>query len=77
MEPTHLTQPALQLPHPHLVNLIVDPWERKPPDYPYLHSWVNVHIGKIPSDFQASTKREPLTAAGAPLDFVSKLTPGG
>jgi arylsulfatase A-like enzyme len=70
MQQTYLTQPALQLPNPHLINLIVDPKERKPLDYPYLHSWVNVHIGKILADFEASTKHEPLIPAGAPLNFV-------
>jgi arylsulfatase A-like enzyme len=67
-----LTDPALRLPNPHLINLDTDPKEREPLDYPYLHSWVGVHVGKIIEDFQQSLKREPLIPVGAPLDFVPK-----
>ncbi|MGH2616937.1 MAG: arylsulfatase, partial [Thermomicrobiales bacterium] len=45
---------------PHLVNLLADPKEREPIDYPYLHSWVGVHVGKIIGAFQESVKRAPL-----------------
>jgi arylsulfatase A-like enzyme len=65
-----LTDPALRLPNPHLINLDTDPKEREPFDYPYLHSWVGAHVAKILNDFAATVKREPLTPAGAPLDFV-------
>lgn len=65
-----LTDPALKFPNPHLVNLIVDPKEREPFDYPYLHSWAAVHFGKILKEFADSVKREPLIPAGAPLDHV-------
>jgi arylsulfatase len=64
------TDPALKLPNPHLVNLIVDPKERKPMDFPYLHSWVVAHLGKILREYAESVKREPLIPAGAPLDHV-------
>jgi arylsulfatase len=38
-------------------------------DLPYIHSWTAVHF-KILKEFEASVKREPLTPAGAPLDYV-------
>jgi arylsulfatase A-like enzyme len=65
-----LTDPSLKLETPHLVNLIVDPKERKAFDLPYLHSWTLVHFGKILRGFEASVRREPLIPAGAPLDHV-------
>ena len=65
-----LTDPALHLPNPHLVNLDTDPKEREPLDYPYLHSWVGSHVGRLLQEFEDSVKREPLIPAGAPLDFV-------
>jgi arylsulfatase len=58
------------VPDPHLINLDTDPREREPFDYPYLHSWVDSHIGKLLQDLEESVKREPLIPAGAPLDFV-------
>jgi arylsulfatase len=65
-----LSDPALKLPTPHLVNLIVDPKERKAFDFPYVHSWTAVHFGKILEAFARSVAREPLIPAGAPLDHV-------
>jgi heat shock protein HslJ len=53
-------------------NLDTDPKEREPLDYPYMHSWVGVHVAKILADYQESLKREPLIPVGAPLDFVPK-----
>ena len=70
-----LTDPALPLPNPHLVNLDTDPKEREPIDYPYLHTWVLEHTGKILEDFADSVKREPLIPPGAPLDYVPKQEP--
>jgi arylsulfatase len=64
-----LTDPASPLPNPHLINLDTDPRELEPLDYPYIHTWVLTHIGRIVEEFQASVKREPLIPAGAPLDF--------
>ena len=65
-----LTDPALKLATPHIVNLTVDPKERKPVDLPYIHSWTAVHFGNILKKFAESVKREPLIPAGAPLDYV-------
>ena len=42
-----LTEPALKLATPHVINLIVDPKERKAIDLPYIHSWTAAHFGKI------------------------------
>jgi arylsulfatase len=66
------TDPALHLATPHIVNLDVDLKERKPFDYPHVHSWVVAHAGKLIADFHASVRREPLIPVGAPLDYVPK-----
>ncbi len=65
-----LTEPALELATPHVINLDVDPKERKPFNFPHIHSWVVAHAAKIVADFQASTKKEQLIPVGAPLDFM-------
>jgi hypothetical protein len=62
--------PEEKLATPWLINLDVDPKEEKPYDYPYLHTWVMAHVGKILIEYQQSIKKEPLIPAGAPLDFV-------
>jgi arylsulfatase len=69
LQPT-LTDAAQKLATPHVVNLTVDPKERKAYDFPYLHSWTAVHFGKILEAFAKSVAREPLIPAGAPLDHV-------
>src|SRR3712207_2474909 len=58
-----------------LTNLHTDPKEREPVDYPYLHTWVGVHVGKIVGAFQESVRREPPIPAAAPLDFVPGSAP--
>jgi arylsulfatase A-like enzyme len=63
-------EPALKLASPHIVNLTVDPKERKPIDLPFMHSWTAAHFGKILKEFASSAKEEPLIPAGAPLDHV-------
>jgi arylsulfatase A-like enzyme len=68
----YLSDPALRLSTPHIINLLADPKERKPYNYPYLHTWVFAHVGKIMQDYQESVKREPLIPAGAALDYVPK-----
>ena len=55
-----------------IVNLLTDPKEREPVEYPYLHTWVMYHVGQILQEFQESVQREPLIPAGAPLDFVPR-----
>ena len=67
-----LSDPALRLATPHLINLDTDPKERKPYDFPYIHSWVIAHAGKLLGEFEASVKSEPLIPVGAPLDYVPK-----
>lgn len=66
----YLTDPALPLPNPHVINLLTDPKERNAFDLPYLHSWVAAPTGQMITAFAESTKREALIPAGAPLDFV-------
>ena len=66
-----MTDPALQLTTPHLINLDVDPKEREPYNFPYLHTWTLAHTGKLIAEYQRSLSREPLIPAGAPLDYVS------
>jgi arylsulfatase A-like enzyme len=65
-----LTEPSQTLMTPYLINLTVDPKERKPYDFPYMHSWTGVHIGKILKDYEESIRREPPIPAGAPLNYV-------
>jgi arylsulfatase len=72
VEQKTLSDPAQFLATPHLINLDTDPKERKPYDYPYIHTWVGAHTGKLLQDYQASVKREPLIPVGAPLDYVPK-----
>jgi arylsulfatase len=67
-----LTDPALHLATPHLVNLDTDPKERKPYDYPYVHSWVVAHTARLLAEFESSVKREALIPVGAPLDYVPR-----
>jgi arylsulfatase A-like enzyme len=64
----YLTDPALRLATPHLINLITDPQEREPVPLPYLHTWTATHFNRMIGEFQASLQREPLIPAGAPLD---------
>jgi len=65
-----LTEPAQTLATPHIINLDVDPTEREPFHYPYIHSWVIGHASRIVADFQESVAQEALIPLGAPLDFV-------
>ncbi|MET0527993.1 MAG: arylsulfatase [Microvirga sp.] len=65
-----LSEPALKLATPHLINLTTDPKERNAVDLPSMHSWTGVHFGRILKQFGESVKREPLIPAGAPLDYV-------
>ena len=67
-----LTDPALHLATPHIINLDTDPQERKPYDYPYVHTWVLAHTGKLLAEFQESMKREAPIPVGAPLGYVPK-----
>jgi len=68
----YLTDPALPLSNPHVINLLTDPKEREPLNPVYLHSWTAAHFGRLLKEFQMSVAREPLIPAGAPLDYVPK-----
>jgi arylsulfatase A-like enzyme len=63
-------EPSQKLASPHIINLTVDPKERKAIDLPYMHSWTAVHFGKILKEFEQSVHREPLIPAGAPVEYV-------
>ena len=60
--------------NPRIINLLADPKEREPVDYPYLHTWVVAHFVRLFVEFRASIQREPLIPFGAPLDFVPGTT---
>ena len=66
----YMTDAGQRLATPHIINLITDPQEREPVSLPYLHSWTATHFNRIISEFQATVEREPLTPAGAPLNYV-------
>ncbi|HEY7034381.1 MAG TPA: sulfatase-like hydrolase/transferase [Thermomicrobiales bacterium] len=70
MDQKYMTDPAVKLATPHVVNLLTDPHEREPFNHRYLHTWTAVHFGRLISAFQASVAREPLIPSGAPLDHV-------
>jgi arylsulfatase A-like enzyme len=65
-----LSDPALHLATPHLVNLDTDPKERKAYEFPFLHTWVGAHTAKLLLDFQQSLRTEPPIPVGAPLDYM-------
>jgi arylsulfatase A-like enzyme len=69
----YLTDPALPLSNPHIVNLVTDPKEREPYNPLYFHSWTMAHFGRLLKEFQMSVAREPLIPAGAPLDYVPNV----
>ena len=68
----YLTDPALPLATPRIVNLLTDPQEREPVHPVYLHTWTMAHFGRLLREFEASVRREPLIAAGASLDYVPR-----
>jgi hypothetical protein len=72
VEQKYLTDPALPLGFPRIVNLVTDPKEREPFNLVYFHTWTMAHFGRLMKEFAASVQREPLIPSGAPLDFVPK-----
>lgn len=68
----YFTDPAPPMGFPHIINLIVDPKEREPYNYRYLHTWTMFHFGKLLRAYQESVQREPLIPVGAPLDYVPR-----
>jgi len=64
-----LADSARRLATPHLVNLDTDPKERKPFDFPYIHTWVGEHTARLLREYEASVAREGLIPVGAPLDY--------
>jgi arylsulfatase len=72
VEQKYLTDPALPLGNPRIVNLVTDSKEREPFNQVYLHTWTLAHFGRLLKEFQMSVAREPLIPAGAPLEYVPK-----
>jgi arylsulfatase A-like enzyme len=64
------SDPALSLATPHIINLDVDPKERKPYNFPYIHTWVLEHTLGLVREYGISVAREGLIPVGAPLDHV-------
>jgi arylsulfatase len=69
-----LTDPALPLPNPRVINLVSDPKEREHVNPVHMHSWTMAHFGKLLEQFARSVEREPLIPSAAPLDFVPAST---
>ena len=70
VEQRQFFDPSPPYANPRIINLLVDPKEREPVEYPHLHTWVVAHFTRLIGEFQASVKREPLIPFGAPLNFV-------
>ncbi len=66
----HLSDPALVLPTPNIVNLDSDPKETRPFDLPYLHTWVAEHAQETLVDYQQSVLCESLIKPNAALDTL-------
>lgn len=67
---TYLTDPALPLGFPHIINLMTDPKEREPANQVHLHTWTMAHFGRLLKEFQDSVAREPLIPPSAPIGYV-------
>jgi arylsulfatase A-like enzyme len=65
-----LSDPALHLATPRLINLDTDPKERKAYEFPWIHTWVGAHTARLLAEFAQSVKREPLIPVAAPLDHI-------
>jgi len=76
VEQRYLTDPALPLAMPHIINLISDPKEREPAPPIYYHTWAMAHFSRLLKEFETSVAREPLIPAGAPLGYVPRAAPG-
>ena len=70
----YMTDPALPLSFPRIVNLVTDPKERESFNPVHLHTWTLAHFGRLIGEFRASVKREPIIPAGAALAHVPRST---
>lgn len=71
----YMQDAADKLPSPRVINLTTDPHERERAALPHLHTWVATHMMRLIGTFEASTHREPLIPAGAPLEHVPMPPP--
>lgn len=69
VEQKYFYDPAPPLGVGRIINLLTDPKEREPVEYPYMHTWVMYHIGRMIKEFEASVEQEPPIPAGAPVDY--------
>jgi arylsulfatase A-like enzyme len=69
---TYFFDTAAPFANPRIINLLRDPKEREPADYPHMHTWVIAHFSRLLQEFQESVVREPLIPPGAPLDYVPR-----
>ena len=76
VEQRQFFDPSPPYANPRIINLLADPQEREPVEYPHLHTWVMAHITRLIGEFQASVKREPPIPFGAPLDYVPTAPQG-
>jgi len=58
--------------NPRITNLLSDPKEREPIEYPHLHTWVLAHFNRLVAEFEASVAREELIPPSAPLDYIPR-----
>lgn len=77
VEQKYLTDPALPLGSPHIINLMTDPKEREPFNPVYFHTWTMAHFGRLLKEFQLSVQREPLVPTGAPVDYTPAASKAG
>jgi arylsulfatase A-like enzyme len=68
----YMTDPAVALSSPHIVNLITDPKEREPVNPVHLHTWTMAHFSRLITEFEESVRKEPLIPLGAALDYVPR-----
>jgi arylsulfatase A-like enzyme len=70
IEQKYMSDAAVKLPTPRVINLTVDPHERERVSLPHLHTWVAYHFNALTTAFHDTVAREPLIPIGAPLDHV-------
>jgi arylsulfatase len=72
----HFHDPEIPLGFARITNLLEDPKEREPVNQTFVRWWVMQHARRLMREFEASTEKEGLIPAGAPLDYVPEENPG-